>query len=103
MFFIIPGFTLLLFASYVNMWMFIHFFRQYRNVSEHIWFLDRASAAVAAAYNQFPHTFVVGLLGLMLAIQLISLGVLALQSKNYFEEIFHLGSAIYKYDQKDKT
>ncbi len=103
MFFILPGFTLLLFASYVNTWMFIHFFTQYRNFSEHIYFLDRASAAVAAAYNQFPHTFVVGLLGLMLAIQLISLGVLALQSKNYFEEIFHLGSAIYKYDQKDKT
>jgi hypothetical protein len=28
----------------------------------------------------------------MLAIQLISLGILALQSKSYFEEIFHLGS-----------
>ncbi|NJO12647.1 MAG: hypothetical protein HC872_03365 [Gammaproteobacteria bacterium] len=33
-----------------------------------------------------------GLLSLMLAIQLISLGVLAVQSKNYYEEIFFLGS-----------
>ena len=32
----------------------------------------------------------------MLAIQLISLGILALQSKSYFEEIFHLGTAIYR-------
>jgi hypothetical protein len=28
----------------------------------------------------------------MLAIQLIGLGILALQAKNYFEEVFHLGS-----------
>jgi hypothetical protein len=32
----------------------------------------------------------------MLAIQLMSLGILALQSKSYFEEIFHLGSTIYR-------
>jgi hypothetical protein len=32
----------------------------------------------------------------MLAIQLVGLGILALQSKNYFEEMFHLGSAIMK-------
>ncbi len=33
----------------------------------------------------------------MLAIQLISLGVLSLQSKQYFEEMFHLGSTMYGY------
>lgn len=32
----------------------------------------------------------------MLGIQLVSLGILALQSKNYFEEVFHLASAIYR-------
>ena len=37
-------------------------------------------------------TFIVGGIALMLSIQLISLGILALQSKNYFEEIFHLGT-----------
>jgi hypothetical protein len=31
----------------------------------------------------------------MLAIQLISLGILALQSKSYFEEIYHLGANLY--------
>jgi hypothetical protein len=29
----------------------------------------------------------------MLAIQLVGLGVLALQSKRYYEELFHLGSS----------
>ena len=30
----------------------------------------------------------------MLAIQLIGLGVLALQAQKYFEEVFYLGSAV---------
>jgi hypothetical protein len=51
---------------------------------------------VGAAYSQFPHTFIAGLLALMLAIQLISLGILSLQSKSYFEEMFHLGTTIHR-------
>jgi glycosyltransferase involved in cell wall biosynthesis len=96
MFFIVPGLALLLFAVYVNTWTLIHFLEQYQNFRQYAWFFTRASAAVGAAYSQFPHTFIVGLLSLMLAIQLISLGILALQSKSYFEEIFHLGASIYR-------
>lgn len=93
MFFILPGFILLLFAIYVNTWMFIHFFEQYSILPEE---LRSMSAAVAAAYQQFPHTFIVGLLSLIVAIQLLSLGVLSLQTKKYFEEMFYLGTGIYK-------
>ena len=96
MFFIVPGLALLLFALYVNTWMLIHFLEQYQNLSQHTWFFSRASAAVGAAYVQSPHTFIVGLLSSMLAVQLLSLGILALQSKSYFEEIFHLGASIYR-------
>lgn len=94
MFFIAPGLVLLVFALYVNGWMFVHFFEQYFNPALAITGADRVSAAVAAAYALHPHTFIVGLLSLMLAIQLIGLGILAMQSKNYFEEMFHLGSSI---------
>ncbi len=93
MFFIIPGLALLTFALYVNTWMIIHFFEVYFTLPAELP-TDRVSAAVAAAYQQYPHTFIVGLLSLMLAVQLVSLGILALQNKTYFEEIFHLGSAI---------
>lgn len=96
MFFIVPGLALLLFALYVNAWMFIHFLDQYQTLSQHSWFFTRASAAVGAAYVESPHTFIVGLLSSMLAVQLLSLGILALQSKSYFEEIFHLGASIYR-------
>jgi hypothetical protein len=39
----------------------------------------------------------------MLAIQLISLGVLSLQSKQYFEEMFHLTSGMYQYMREKST
>jgi len=96
MFFLVPGFGLLLFAVYVNGWMLVHFFNHYQSLGQYSWFFSRASAAVSAAYNEFPHTFIVGGLASMLAIQLISLGILALQSKSYFEEIFYLGTNLYR-------
>jgi glycosyltransferase involved in cell wall biosynthesis len=96
MFFILPGVALLGFALYCNVWMFIHFFRQYARLTQYTWFMDRASWSVAAAYAAFPHTFTVGLLSLMLAIQLLGLGIMAMQNKKYFEEIFYLVSMVYR-------
>ncbi len=93
MFFILPGLALLVFALYVNVWMILHFLEAYATLPAELP-TDRVSVAVATAYQQYPHTFIVGLLSLMLAVQLVSLGILALQSKTYFEEIFHLGTAI---------
>jgi hypothetical protein len=94
-FFILPGLLLLLFAVYVNTWTVIHFATEYATLAQYSWFLDRASFAVGAAYTKFPYTFIVGGLSAMLSIQLISLGVLSLQSKRYFEEIFHLAARNY--------
>jgi glycosyltransferase involved in cell wall biosynthesis len=96
MFFIVPGAAMLAFAVYCNVWMFIHFFRQYARLVQYTWFMDRASYAVAAAFEQFPHTFTVGLLSLMLAIQLIGLGIMAMQNKKYFDEIFYLVSVVFR-------
>ena len=98
-FFILPGLLTLLFSAYVNSWMLIHFFREYAALVQYTGVAERASAAVSAAYAGSPHTFILGLLSLMLAIQLISLGILALQSKSYFEELFHLASGIYRRQQ----
>ena len=92
LFFMLPGLLLAAFSASVNFWMFVHFFEAYRE-------LGRAasdvttSQAVGLAYQRYPHTFVIGLLSAMLAAQLIGLGILALQSKHYFEELFHLASS----------
>ena len=91
-FFVVPGLLLLIFAAYVNAWMFVHFFEAYGALGD-AFTGDKISAAVAQAYEEYPHTFIVGLLSLMLSIQLLSVGILSLQSKVYFEEIFRLGSA----------
>jgi glycosyltransferase involved in cell wall biosynthesis len=96
-FFLLPGLVLLALALYTNAWMFIHFYDHYQALGQYDWIFTRASVAVGQAYQAFPHTFIVGGLSAMLAIQLISLGVLSLQSKRYFEEVFHLGSTIYGY------
>lgn len=96
LFFVIPGLALLAFAAYVNAWMFIHFWEQYVLHPQYSWVLDRASHAVAAAYQRFPHTFIVGGLALMFSLQLLSLGLLALQNMRNFADLFHLGTAIYR-------
>jgi glycosyltransferase involved in cell wall biosynthesis len=99
MFFILPGFALSLISLYPISWAFFHTFNQYHRLSfsaptERLDYVF--SDAVSAAFQQSPHSFLVGGFTLMLSIQLISLGVLALQSKRYFEEVFHLGTSIYK-------
>ncbi len=103
MFFVLPGLAVLLFSIYVNAWMVHHFINHYQTMVQYDEVFTRASAAIGAAYAQSPHTFVIGLLSLMLAIQLISLGILSLQSKNYFEEIFYLGSTINRANNKHKS
>jgi glycosyltransferase involved in cell wall biosynthesis len=102
MFFILPGMAMLLFAVYVNGWTIAHFISQYQTLSQYPAFFARASAAVSAAYAESPHTFIIGISSLMLGIQLVGLGILALQNKNYFEEIFHLASTIYRSNQESR-
>ena len=46
------------------------------------------------AYALRPHSFIVGGFSLVIAVQLISLGLLATQTKRYFEELFHLGTML---------
>lgn len=91
MFFIIPGLAVGAFSLYVNFWMFIHYFDALA-VLEEAGESTRFSVAFALAYEVHPHTFIFGLLTAMLAVQLVGLGILALQSKQYFDELFDLGS-----------
>jgi len=96
MFFILPGMLMLLFAAYVNMWMVFHFIEQFQAMKAFPLFFERASAAVSEAYATSPHTFIIGISATVLGIQLVGMGILSLQNKNYFEELFHLSSTIYR-------
>ncbi len=94
MFLVAPGLVMLLFSMYVNIWMVIHFFRALSALPAEVLAAEGPSAALAQAYAQYPHTFIIGLLALMLSLQLIGMGALALQSKKYFEEVFYLGISL---------
>jgi glycosyltransferase involved in cell wall biosynthesis len=93
LFLIMPGLLVLAFSVYVNAWMFIHFFTEYQGLAAGS---RTASGAFALAYAAHPHTFIVAFLSLMLAIQLVGLGIVALQSQKYFEELFFMGTSIRK-------
>jgi glycosyltransferase involved in cell wall biosynthesis len=93
-FLLVPGLLLLAFSAYVNTWMMIHFLDAYVELEISPDTTRNLSAAVALAYANYPHTFIVGLLSLMLAMQLLGMAMLSLQNKKYFDELFHLGSTL---------
>ena len=92
-FFVLPGIVLLIFAVYVNAWMFIHFFDVVLEQQRSPEGVD-LTQAVAIAYERHTHTFVLGLISIVLATQLISTGFISLQSKRYYDDLFHLGNTI---------
>ncbi len=94
LFFIFPGIVLLMVSLYPIFWAFSHSFRHYRALAAASTSFDfQLSEAIGAAFLQSPHAFVVGGFALIVGIQLISLGLLALQKKRYFDELFSLCSA----------
>ncbi|MCX6577064.1 MAG: glycosyltransferase family 2 protein [Candidatus Aminicenantes bacterium] len=97
MFFIMPGLVLFLLSLYPLIWTVIHTVDQYRKLAGlGLTFDYRLSEAIGAAFNISPHAFIVGGIALMVSIQLISLGLLALQKKRYFAELFFLNSTMYR-------
>ena len=60
------------------------------------------SYSLAIQFKNNPQSFIVGGITFLIAIQFLSLGFISLQSKRYFEELFHLGTALKKQsDNKD--
>jgi dolichol-phosphate mannosyltransferase len=54
------------------------------------------SYSLATQFRENPQTFLVGGITFLAAIQFLSLGFLSLQSKRYFEELFHLATSLKK-------
>ncbi len=92
LFFILPGLVLLAVSIYTFGWVGWHIVDTYGQKSAYGNF--GFTGAVQNAFDRAPHTFFVAAVTLVLAIQLVSLGIIALQSKRYFEELFHLGTSV---------
>ena len=57
------------------------------------------SNSLTFQFRKNPQSFIVGGVTFIAAIQFLSLGFLSLQSKRYFEELFHLGTSLKKPDE----
>lgn len=91
-YFIAPGLLVAIAALYSLGWSAYHTVQELLNVPAGA--EATFSAAVARAYAFSPHSFLVGGITLLVAIQLVSLGIISAQQKRYFEESFHLGTSI---------
>ena len=97
-FFIVPGVSLLLLSIYPILWSFFYSIKHYR---EHLNTFRSADyygvfQAIYFVFDKAPHVFILGGFSLIVGIQLMSLGLQALQQKRYYEELFHLNSMILK-------
>ena len=90
-FFILPGFIILLLSLYPIVWVFIHTFTHYSQLTALSGSLaNKLSYSIAKAFSQAPHAFIVGGFAFVIAIQLISLGIVALQNHRYYKDLFHI-------------
>jgi glycosyltransferase involved in cell wall biosynthesis len=96
-FFMFIGIFLLIISIYVIAWIFYHTFVVFPEitVTSGLW-NDQFTEAVAMVFRHRPHSFFVGGFTLIVALQFIGIGFLSLQSKRYFDELFHLGSRRHK-------
>jgi hypothetical protein len=89
MFFLIPGALFVLLSLYpiINASLrSLYFYQTVEGVD--------ISDAIGMSFQKSPHAFLVGGFVLIVGIQLFNIGLMALQSKRYFEEIFHINSNI---------
>jgi glycosyltransferase involved in cell wall biosynthesis len=92
-FFIAIGTVLMLLSMYEIIWLLVDTLRYISNASGAI---PSFSMSLAFQFRKNPQSFVVGGVTFLAAIQFLSLGFLSLQSKRYFEELFHLGTSFKK-------
>jgi len=97
LFFMIIGLFLLCLSMYELVWL------MYDTLSEMNQFTGSAHAfsdSLALQFKKNPQSFMVGGITLIASIQFLSLSFISLQSKRYFEELFHLGTSIKKNSAK---
>ena len=89
-FFMGIGLFLFIVASYIIVWIFIHTFTVLPEIATaNIDFETRFGMAVAQVFTERPYSFLVGGVSLIISFQFLGIGFLSLQSKRYFEELYH--------------
>ena len=95
-FFLAIGTFLMLLSMYELVWLFYDTLSYIAEVDLQSSKLISFPQSLAIQFQKNPQSFMVGGITFIAAIQFLSLGFLSLQSKRYFEELFHLGSSLKK-------
>ena len=89
MFLVLPGLFVLIISVCANVWGLIHLSEAYdQRIVAHG--SSTLTQALDLAFSNYPHTYVIGLLTLIISILLIGLAFVLLQNKTYFEDLYHL-------------
>ena len=97
LFFLAIGSFLMILSMYELVWL---LFDTLKNLSNSMALEKSFSVSLAQQFRKNPQSFLVGGITFLAAIQFLSLGFLSLQSKRYFEELFHLGTSLKKQNEK---
>ena len=93
MYFLTVGFLLLIVSLYIIGWIFYHTVTLMPEITmETTYFDDKFSYALGVVFQNRPHAFLVGGFTFVVAIIILGIGFLSLQTKRYFDELFHLGT-----------
>ncbi|HXU28404.1 MAG TPA: glycosyltransferase family 2 protein [Bacteroidia bacterium] len=92
-FFLAIGVVLMLLSMYELIWLLIDTLSYISNSTT---IIPTFSESLAFQFKKNPQSFIVGGITFIAAIQFLSVGFLSLQSKRYFEELFHLGTSFKK-------
>lgn len=96
-FFLAIGVFLMLLSMYELVWLLVDTLSHLSSSQS----IEKSfSISLAFQFRKNPQSFLVGGITFLAAIQFLSLGFLSLQSKRYFEELFHLGTSLKKENGK---
>lgn len=99
-FFLLVGLILMGLSLYELVWLLVDTLVDLKNCYESgVVETCSFSISLAKQFAKNPQSFLVGGITFIAAIQFLSLGFLSLQSKRYFEELFHLGTSFKKKNQ----
>jgi len=103
LFFIVTGAFLMCLSFYQLVWLFFDTLSYWHSIILQGLNVDYPfSYSLAAQFKKNPQSFLVGGITFLAAIQFLGLGFLSLQNKRYFEELFHISSAIKKRNEESE-
>lgn len=99
-FFMVIGAILLALSLYQLIWLLYDTLAAWNAINHQSVQIDYPfSYSLSLQFKKNPQSFLVGGITFLAAIQFLGLGFLSLQSKRYFEELFHMGTSIKKQNE----